>query len=161
MIASRQKPAKRCSVPLRCAASLKTSTRPPASAANKTPAPTTLRERPAGRFISGCAFYSSSIRIGQEQNENSLGSFAPPKAGPAPKPIVFHCRVHPLLVGTPTCAILLLKERHVLDESTFVEIVIWQVPKPLRGSAHGFKYRLALLADDVCVLRFDFVVRAA
>ncbi len=52
-------------------------------------------------------------------------------------------------------AVLLLKERHVLDESTFVEIVIWQVPKPVKGSAHGFKYRLALVADDVCVLRFD------
>jgi hypothetical protein len=52
-------------------------------------------------------------------------------------------------------AVLLLREQHILDESTFVEIVIWQVPKPVPGSAHGFKYRLALVADDVCVLRFD------
>jgi hypothetical protein len=52
-------------------------------------------------------------------------------------------------------AILLLRERHVLDESRFVEIVIWQVPKPVPGSAHDFKYRLALIVDDFCVLRFD------
>ena len=58
-------------------------------------------------------------------------------------------------MNTNMRAVLLLKERHVLDESTFVDIVIWQVPKPLRGSTHGFKYRLALVADDVCVLRFD------
>ena len=29
------------------------------------------------------------------------------------------------------------------------------VPQPLRGSAHGFKYRLAYVADGVCVLRYD------
>jgi hypothetical protein len=50
---------------------------------------------------------------------------------------------------------LLLKERHVLGESRFAEIVIWQVPKPLPGSAHDFKYRLALIVENTCVLRFD------
>lgn len=52
-------------------------------------------------------------------------------------------------------AVLLLKERRVLGEGRFADIVIWRVPKPVPGSVHGFKYRLALIVDDVCVLRFD------
>ena len=50
---------------------------------------------------------------------------------------------------------LLLNERHVLDEATFVEIVIWRLPRPTRGSAHRFKYRLALVHEGLCVLRYD------
>ena len=37
----------------------------------------------------------------------------------------------------------------------FVEIVIWRLDRPVRGSIHKFKYRLALVADSVCVLRYD------
>jgi hypothetical protein len=37
----------------------------------------------------------------------------------------------------------------------FTEIVLWLVPAPLKGSAHSYKYRLALVADNVCVLRYD------
>lgn len=50
---------------------------------------------------------------------------------------------------------LLLRERVVLSEASFVELVVWQVPQPVRGSAHSFKYRLALVADGMCVLRYD------
>jgi hypothetical protein len=50
---------------------------------------------------------------------------------------------------------LLLRERLILEASTFVEIVIWRVPEPVRGSAHDFKYRLALVAQGNCVLRYD------
>ncbi len=50
---------------------------------------------------------------------------------------------------------LRFRKRLGLSETAFVEIVIWQVPKPVRGSAHGFKYRLALIAEGVCVLRYD------
>jgi hypothetical protein len=50
---------------------------------------------------------------------------------------------------------LLINERHVLDARTFVEIVIWRLDRPVRGSIHKFKYRLALVADLVCVLRYD------
>jgi len=42
-----------------------------------------------------------------------------------------------------------------LSERVVVELVIWQVPRPLKGSDHLFKYRLALIADNVCVLRYD------
>ncbi|MBV8751549.1 MAG: hypothetical protein JO328_01670 [Hyphomicrobiales bacterium] len=50
---------------------------------------------------------------------------------------------------------LLINERHLLDERAFVEIVIWRVPSSVRGSAHEFKYRLAFIVDEVCVLRYD------
>jgi len=43
----------------------------------------------------------------------------------------------------------------VLGEDRFVDVAIWRVPKSVSGGAHDFKYRLALVADDVCVLRFD------
>jgi hypothetical protein len=50
---------------------------------------------------------------------------------------------------------LLYDERHVLAEDAFVEIVIWRVPQALRGSAHHYKYRLALVVEGECVLRYD------
>src|SRR5580692_2747376 len=50
---------------------------------------------------------------------------------------------------------LLLRERRVLSESSFAEIVIWELPRRSRGSLHRFKYRLAFVVDAVCVLRFD------
>lgn len=49
----------------------------------------------------------------------------------------------------------LLKERRPIGEDAFVEIVVWQVPSPLPGSAHTFKYRLAYVVDGVCVIRYD------
>jgi hypothetical protein len=50
---------------------------------------------------------------------------------------------------------LLLRERRIIAEDRFAEIVIWQVPRPLRGSRHRFKYRLAFVVEELCVLRFD------
>src|SRR6185437_885112 len=44
---------------------------------------------------------------------------------------------------------LLFRKREGLSETAFVEMVIWRVPDPMRGSGHGFKYRLALVADGV------------
>lgn len=49
----------------------------------------------------------------------------------------------------------LLDERHVVSESAFVELVVWRVPAPVRGSQHEFRYRLALVVDGECVLRYD------
>lgn len=49
----------------------------------------------------------------------------------------------------------LMDERHVLDERSFVEIVIWRLPAPAPGSGHEFKYRLAFVVDGTCVLRYD------
>ena len=50
---------------------------------------------------------------------------------------------------------LLLDERHVLSESAFVELVVWRVPVRVRGSEHEFRYRLALVVEGECVLRYD------
>ena len=50
---------------------------------------------------------------------------------------------------------LLIDERHALDEGALVEVVVWQVPRPVRGSGHPFKYRLALVRHGVCILRYD------
>jgi len=52
-------------------------------------------------------------------------------------------------------ATLMLNERHTLSENAFVEMVVWRLPSPLPGSRHGFKYRLALVVDSRCVLRYD------
>ncbi len=52
-------------------------------------------------------------------------------------------------------ASLVLRERFDLTDYTFVEIVIWSVPRKLPGSAHPFKYRLALMSGGSCVLRYD------
>ncbi|MFI4869506.1 MAG: DUF6516 family protein [Steroidobacterales bacterium] len=50
---------------------------------------------------------------------------------------------------------LLLRERLVLSQRAFVEIVIWRLPAASRGSQHGFKYRLAYVANGRCVLQLD------
>jgi Family of unknown function (DUF6516) len=50
----------------------------------------------------------------------------------------------------------LLMRRRVADAGGgFAEYVIWSLPKPLPPSRHTFKYRLAYVADQVCVVRYD------
>lgn len=48
-----------------------------------------------------------------------------------------------------------MNRRVVLRAEVFAELVIWEVPVPLAGSAHTMKYRLALVVDNVCVVRYD------
>ncbi|MFO1267356.1 MAG: DUF6516 family protein [Rubrivivax sp.] len=50
---------------------------------------------------------------------------------------------------------LLLRERVPFDQNAFAEVVIWRLPKPVPGSSHPYKYRLAFIVDDECVLRYD------
>jgi hypothetical protein len=50
---------------------------------------------------------------------------------------------------------LMLNERHTISENAFVEMVVWRLPLPLPGSYHGFKYRLALVVNGSCVVRYD------
>ena len=49
----------------------------------------------------------------------------------------------------------LIKESIILSEVAFVELVVWDTPKPVAGSKHSYKYRLALVINQVCVLRYD------
>lgn len=52
-------------------------------------------------------------------------------------------------------AVLIEKSRTVVDETTFFEVMLWHLPDPVPGSAHPFKYRLALVVSGECVLRYD------
>lgn len=49
----------------------------------------------------------------------------------------------------------LLRSKLYLSETIFVDLKIWRVPKPVRGSDHCYKYSLALVEKDHCVLRYD------
>jgi hypothetical protein len=50
---------------------------------------------------------------------------------------------------------LLLHERLQLRDDAFVELRVWQVPRPVAGSAHSYKYALAYVVAKFCVLRYD------
>jgi len=52
-------------------------------------------------------------------------------------------------------AVELICTRIAYDESAFAELVLWRLPKPVEGSSHGFKYRLAYIVRGNCVLRYD------
>jgi hypothetical protein len=49
----------------------------------------------------------------------------------------------------------LISARTVVGAGVFIETVLWLVPQPLKGSRHTYKYRLALVSNGVCVLRYD------
>jgi hypothetical protein len=52
-------------------------------------------------------------------------------------------------------ATLLLRRRIALSPNEFAELVLWQVPQPVKGSAHSYKYRLAFVVAGQCVVRYD------
>lgn len=52
-------------------------------------------------------------------------------------------------------AVALLRTRIAYSEAAFAELVLWRLPKPLPGSSHPFKYRLAYVVDGECVVRYD------
>ncbi|MGH8475620.1 MAG: toxin-antitoxin system TumE family protein [Methylococcales bacterium] len=52
-------------------------------------------------------------------------------------------------------AVQLVHTRITYSEAAFSELVLWQVPKPVTGSDHGFKYRLAYVVLGECFLRYD------
>jgi hypothetical protein len=58
-------------------------------------------------------------------------------------------------VNTNMAARLPLREKRVVDEGRFADIAIWQLTDPVPASGHCFKYRLAFVVEEVCVLRFD------
>jgi hypothetical protein len=63
----------------------------------------------------------------------------------------------PLIVGINSNmkAELLLRERHQTADNAFVELRVWRVPHPVRGSEHEYKYALAYVVKGICVLRYD------
>jgi hypothetical protein len=50
---------------------------------------------------------------------------------------------------------LLVSEELRIADGVIAELIVWLVPLPLRGSNHRYKYRFALVAEGVCVLRYD------
>ena len=52
-------------------------------------------------------------------------------------------------------AIPLVRTRIIYSDRAFVELVLWRVPRPVSGSLHPFKYRLAYVVGGVCVVRYD------
>jgi hypothetical protein len=49
----------------------------------------------------------------------------------------------------------LFRTRIVYSEHAFAELVLWRVPTPVKGSLHGYKYRLAYVVKGNCVVRYD------
>lgn len=52
-------------------------------------------------------------------------------------------------------ATLLVRTRIIYSATSFAELVLWELPNPLPGSVHRFKYRLAYVVEGECVLRYD------
>lgn len=52
-------------------------------------------------------------------------------------------------------SVSLLRTRLAFSETAFAELVIWKAPKPVTGSTHSFKYRLAYVVYGMCVIRYD------
>lgn len=50
---------------------------------------------------------------------------------------------------------LVFNRRVVIADNAFAELVLWQVPEPVRGSTHNYKYSLAFVVEGKCVLRYD------
>ena len=52
-------------------------------------------------------------------------------------------------------AVELISTRVVYSGSAFAELVLWRLSKPIEGSLHRFKYRLAYVVRGKSVLRYD------
>ena len=52
-------------------------------------------------------------------------------------------------------AVLLSRSKTVLPDGAIVEIVLWQVPEPVAGSTHRYKYRLFYGRDGRRIVGFD------
>ena len=47
-------------------------------------------------------------------------------------------------------AALIAKAKEIRDDGSIVEVVIWELSKPLDPSAHSYKYRLYYGASGMC-----------
>ncbi|MBE2244492.1 MAG: hypothetical protein IAE86_17180 [Burkholderiaceae bacterium] len=52
-------------------------------------------------------------------------------------------------------AALLARAKDVRDDGSIIEIVIWELPQPLPGSTHRYKYRLYYGAGGHSRVRYD------
>jgi hypothetical protein len=49
----------------------------------------------------------------------------------------------------------LMHEKLVLEDGSIIEMVIWNVPTPIVGSKHEYKYRLYFGRDGLRIVCFD------
>ncbi|MHB1121964.1 MAG: toxin-antitoxin system TumE family protein [Ramlibacter sp.] len=49
----------------------------------------------------------------------------------------------------------IVRTKEVRDDGSVVEIVVWQVPRPLPPCTHPYKYRLYFGAGGLCRVRYD------
>jgi hypothetical protein len=52
-------------------------------------------------------------------------------------------------------ATLIARTRIVYSTQAFAELILCRVPKPVSGSDHEFKYRLAYVVNTICVVCYD------
>lgn len=50
---------------------------------------------------------------------------------------------------------LIRREKYILPDGSIVEMVIWQVPSPISGSSHSYKYRLYFGREGQRIVGFD------
>jgi hypothetical protein len=50
---------------------------------------------------------------------------------------------------------MLRRSREEFSDGTIVEVVIWELPAPMTGCRHRFKYRLYCGRNGICVVRYD------
>jgi hypothetical protein len=60
-----------------------------------------------------------------------------------------------LLYCTTTKAQEIIQRRIAYSEVAFAEVVVWLLAAPLAGSSHQYKYRLAYVVDEMCMVRLD------
>ncbi len=46
-----------------------------------------------------------------------------------------------------------LKEKYA--DGKIVQLIVWQLPEPIPGSSHSFKYRLYCGRSGKCIVRYD------
>ena len=52
-------------------------------------------------------------------------------------------------------AALLVRERVPFGQDSFAELVLWRLVTPVPRSLHPYKYRLAFVFREECLLRYD------
>ena len=49
----------------------------------------------------------------------------------------------------------LINSKQVFDDGLIIEVVVWDVYKPIEGSAHSFKYNFQCCYPGITLIRYD------
>jgi len=52
-------------------------------------------------------------------------------------------------------ATLVIDRKFTLEDGSIIEAVVWELPIPLKGSPHRYKFRLYYGRHGECLVRFD------